>query len=179
MKKKSYILIGAFILLILSSFVLFLINSQSPSFDDNYISKVHFEGIGTITAESTVEIANKLNSNTSDKTIIMIELDNPYDQSVERPDTNDLTLEEAQAILKKQRNNVKEYYSDSNSEIMKKLGLDKLGIEFTADKYAPFLIGETTRELTQKDIEFIYKLAKENSIVSIYVKNGSSTGDRS
>ena len=137
----------------------------------NNNKKVHFEGIGDITSESYSEIADKINSNQLSKTTLMIELDNPYDKFVDRPDTDDITLEEAQAVLKRQRNNVKEYYSKTNEEILQSLELNTFGIEFKVDVYAPYIFGEFDRRVTASDLEKIFNLAEKSEITNIYVKS--------
>ena len=143
MKKKAIRMLSVMLAVImLSSIFVGCSSTRTPTTDNVDVSdKVRFEGIGKITTESSSEIATRINSNEIDKTIIMIEIDNPYNESVDRPDDSDITLEEAQALLKKQRDNVKDYYSRTNEDIMNKLDLSNFDIEFRIDKYAPFVIG--------------------------------------
>ena len=173
MKKKAIRMLSVMLAVImLSSIFVGCSSTRTPTTDNVDVSdKVRFEGIGKITTESSSEIATRINSNEIDKTIIMIEIDNPYNESVDRPDDSDITLEEAQALLKKQRDNVKDYYSRTNEDIMNKLDLSNFDIEFRIDKYAPFVIGEFDRDLTSEDIENIYTLAESDEISVIYVKS--------
>ncbi len=78
--------------------------------DVTHLDKVHFEGIGAVIAEEASEVALQINSvENRENTELIIELNNPYDDFVFKPDDNDITLEEAQKILKQQRSNVKYY----------------------------------------------------------------------
>lgn len=173
MKKKVFRVLSIVLaVIILSSAFVGCSSTQKQTTDNVDVSeKVRFEGIGRITSESSSEIATRINSNEIDNTILMIEVNNPYNESVDRPDDSDITLEEAQALLKKQRDNVKNYYSRTNEDIMKKLDLSNFDIKFRIDKYAPFIIGEFDRDLTSEDIKSIYKLAESDEISVVYVKS--------
>lgn len=174
MKKKAFRILPVVLAIIILSSVFVGCSSTRTLTSNNDVDvseKVRFEGIGKITSETSSEIATRINSNEIDKTILMIEIDNPYNESVDRPDDSDITLEEAQALLKKQRNNVKNFYSRTNEDIMKKLDLSNFDIEFRIDKYAPFIVGEFNRDLTSEDIENIYTLAESDEISVIYVKS--------
>ena len=145
---------------------------QSQSNKDALASeKVHFEGIGTIISEESSDIAAQINSVESlENTQLVIELNNSYDEAVSRPDDNDITLEEAQEILRQQRSNVKSYFTRTNQEILDSLDLSAFDIEFRADAYAPYIFGEYDREITAEDIDNIYELAESDEISVIYVR---------
>ena len=98
---------------------------------------------------------------------MIIELDNPYESSVER--RSDISLEEAQEILRQQRKSVKEYYSQTNAKILATLDISDLDISLKADDYAPYLFGKFNKEITEKDIESIYRMAQNEYILKIYV----------
>ena len=97
-------------------------------------SKVRFEGVGTIRGESSSEIADAINNVEAEKTKLIIQLDNEYDSFIERPDEDDVSVGEAQEILRQQRANVKEYYSETNKEI-----LDTL-IEYEIEECVDYLL---------------------------------------
>lgn len=141
------------------------INSQY----DTVQSKVRFEGIGTVSSESNSEIADAFNDQDT-YTKLIIHLNNSFEDSLERP-TDDISMEEAKAILREQRANVKEYYTRTNNEYLQELGLENLDVEYIADEYAPFVIAEFNSEITEEDIEYIYELSEQDSIKTIYVKS--------
>lgn len=141
------------------------INSQY----DTVQSKVRFEGIGTVSSESNSEIADAFNDQDT-YTKLIIHLNNSFEDSLERP-TDDISMEEAKAILREQRANVKEYYTRTNNEYLQELGLENLDVEYIADEYAPFVIAEFNSEITEEDIEYIYQLSEQDSIKTIYVKS--------
>ncbi len=139
--------------------------------DVTHLDKVHFEGIGAVIAEEASEVALQINSvENRENTELIIELNNPYDDFVFKPDDNDITLEEAQKILKQQRSNVKSYYTQTNQEILDSLDLTAFDIEFRADAYAPYIFGDLHRDVTDDDINNIYELAKSEEISLIYVR---------
>lgn len=141
------------------------INSQY----DTVQSKVRFEGIGTVSNESNSEIADAFNDQDT-YTKLIIHLNNSFEDSLERP-TDDISMEEAKAILREQRANVKEYYTRTNNEYLQELGLENLDVDYIADEYAPFVIAEFNSEITEEDIEYIYELSEQDSIKTIYVKS--------
>lgn len=145
------------------------INSQ---YDTNQ-SKVRFEGISTVSNESETEIAAALNDQNA-STKLIIYLDNTFEDSLKRP-TDDISLAEAKAILRKQRSNVKEYYTRKNYEYLQKLGLENLDVNYTVDEYAPFIVAEFNSKVTNEDIEYIYELSEQDSIKTIYVKSDAQT----
>lgn len=141
------------------------INSQY----DTVQSKVRFEGIGTVSNESNSEIADAFNDEDT-YTKLVIHLNNSFEDSLERP-TDDISMDEAKSILREQRANVKEYYTRTNNEYLRELGLENLNVNYIADEYAPFIIAEFNSEITEEDIEYIYKLSEQDSIKTIYVKS--------
>lgn len=145
------------------------INSQY----DTVQSKVRFEGIGTVSNESNSEIADAFNDQDT-YTKLIIHLNNSFEDSLERP-TDDISMEEAKAILREQRANVKEYYTRTNNEYLQELGLENLDVDYIADEYAPFIIAEFNGEITEEDIEYIYELSEQDSIKTIYVKSDVQT----
>jgi len=131
--------------------------------------KVRFEGIGNASSESDSQIVEAFNEKET-KPRLVIHLNHRFKDSLERPD-DDVSLEEAKALLRQQRANVKEYYTRTNKEYMKKLSLEKLDVNCIADKYAPFIFAEFNNEITEKDIAHIYELSKQDLIKTIYVKS--------
>lgn len=141
-------------------------NENNENLNDSK-DKVIFENVGVSANESISEIVKSINESESETITLIIELDNPYESSVER--RSDISLEEAQEILRQQRKSVKEYYSQTNAKILATLDISDLDISLKADDYAPYLFGKFNKEITEKDIESIYRMAQNEYILKIYV----------
>lgn len=87
-----------------------------------YVSeKVRFEGIDVASNETTFEIAEKINAFSDGYARLIVKLDNAYDDEKERVVDENMSLDEYQALLKEHRQEVKEYYTRSNAELVAKL----------------------------------------------------------
>ena len=132
--------------------------------------KVIFEGIGYAKEDSSEEVADKFNEKNANKTTLVLQLNNVYDQEMVCSD-EDISLEEAQALLKEQRENVKAYYSETNPLLFDELDLSAFDLEFEVDTYSPYVYAEYEDKLTEKDVEDIYVLAENEKINRIYVQS--------
>lgn len=133
-------------------------------------SPVKFEGIGDVSGENSTSIADKFNEE-QNYTKLIIELDNSFDDGLERPDDNAISMAESKALLREQRKKVKEYYTRTNNEILNSIDLSPLDVTYKADSYAPFIIAEFNSEISAEDIDYIYDLAEDEAISTIYVKS--------
>lgn len=157
--KKFYILNT--ILLMIFMFSLFGVND-----DLNLLDKIHFENIDFDLETSKVDIKSKDIENVS----ILIEVSNNYIDDNSRYNYKDITIDEAKDFLKQHRNNVKEYFSKSNEEIFNEIDFYDLVDYFKIDNYAPYFYADIDRELTDKDIITLNKIALNENVLAIYVR---------
>lgn len=156
--KKFYILNT--ILLMIFMFSLFGVND-----DLNLSDKIHFENIDFDIETSKVDIESKDIENVS----ILIEVSNNYIDDNSRYNYKDITIDDAKDFLKQHRNNVKEYFSKSNEEIFNEIDFYDLVNYFKIDNYAPYFYADIDRELTDKDIITLNKIALNENVLAIYV----------
>ena len=157
--RKLYILNT--ILLMIFMFSLFGVND-----DLNLSDKIHFENIDFDIETSKVDIKSKDIENVS----ILIEVSNNYIDDNSRYNYKDITIDEAKDFLKQHRNNVKEYFSKSNEEIFNEIDFYDLVDYFKIDNYAPYFYADIDRELTDKDIITLNKIALNENVLAIYVR---------
>lgn len=131
--------------------------------------KVVFAGTAAGVGESVSEIVDRINSNEGNRTMVILQLDNPYEIELEGTDEY-MSLDEAKAYLKQRRATGKAYYSQTNPLILANLDMSAFDITFTADTYTPYAYAEYEAVLTEKDIEDIYVLAESEKIDRIYVQ---------
>jgi subtilisin family serine protease len=133
--------------------------------DLNLSDKIHFENIDFDIETSKVDIKSKDIENVS----ILIEVSNNYIDDNSRYNYKDITIDEAKDFLKQHRNNVKEYFSKSNEEIFNEIDFYDLVDYFKIDNYAPYFYADIDRELTDKDIITLNKIALNENVLAIYV----------
>lgn len=91
---------------------------------------------------------------------------------MEKP-TDDISLEEADAILKEQRRILKEYHQKNNQKCAEELGLKDMNMEYICDSYAPYISVEFEDNITEDDLDKIYKVAKNRKVNKLYVKGSN------
>lgn len=145
--------------------MIFMFSLFGVNDDLNLSDKIHFENIDFDVETSKVDIKSKDIENVS----ILIEVSNNYIDDNSRYNYKDITIGEAKDFLKHHRNNVKEYFSKSNEEIFNEIDFYDLVNYFKIDNYAPYFYADIDRELTDKDIITLNKIALNENVLAIYV----------
>ncbi len=148
---------------------------EANDLSDNSQNKVRFEGINIFTEKTTGQIAEEINKASSEYASLVIELNNPYPEDIEKPsEEKDISAEEAEKALKEHREKVMAYYTKTNPEILNALDLSSFDFSFEIDCCAPFIYGKFDRAVTEEDIENIYTLSKSELILTVYVQSGKA-----
>lgn len=141
--------------------------------------KLVFETPGcTISAESASgEIAEKVNE-AGEYVSVAIELDDEFDALIEEPDQN-VSIEEAQRIVKEHRENVKAHYTKTNERLVRELGLGFLEAEVEISRYSNFVfLKYGNKALTDYHIEQFKSISKNERINKVYIRSENQKKNR-
>ncbi len=171
MKKKTIIIASISLLILCGIFVLIYYLNGNRTIPKTASDKVVFEGLNdAITEEDSYNsVKSKVAKvSTDDKPQLVIWVEDGFD-GLAKP-TDDMTEEEAEAIRKEQRRLVKEYHEKNSGDITKELKLDSMNITYEYGGYAPCITAEFKGQLTRKDIEDIYRIAKNPKVTQVVVQ---------
>ncbi len=136
---------------------------------DDSGSKVVFEGMSVAEDESKEDVVSKVNEVSKDETpYLWIEVESDF-VGLDKP-AGDVSKAEADALLVEQRRLFREYHTKNNRIMAEELNLDGMDVKYSCGVYTPFISAEFNKDITEKDLEQIYKVAKHKSVKKVYVR---------
>src|SRR5690554_6411 len=91
-----------------------------------------------INTESTSKEITKKFKEAGDYVTVAVELEDDFDEFIEEPQYS-ITVEEAQEIVKEQRDMVKAHYTEKNERLVQKLGLGFMEADVEISRYSNFV----------------------------------------
>lgn len=155
-----------FISVVLVLFTIVVANNLQEK--NHYSSKIVFENtFGSVTSESNNEsIATALKEEGNVE--VVLELKDSYRETT-KP-TDELSLAQAQSLLKAERAKVKKHYSTSNKELLNSLNIDESKAEIEVSNYAPFIFTSFNESTRENIIEEVLDFVEYDEIECVYIK---------
>ncbi|MCK9536615.1 MAG: S8 family serine peptidase [Bacilli bacterium] len=162
--------------------LLFISDLRNHNFEKGIVSeneKLVFEiSDSSITAESSSKkIANSL-TKFGDYVSVAIELEDSFDGMIEEPDYP-VSIEEAQEIVKRQREMVKAHYTKENGRLTKELGLGFMEADVEISKYSNFVfLNYRNNSLSDYHVDQIKTISNNNQVSKVYVRCNNTKNAR-
>ncbi len=172
-KKLKLIAIGIIVIAVIGLGIHYIYNNSFVPSED-VADKVIFEGLdASITVgESYGSVVKKVKTvagSGNPKLIIAVETEI---EELDRDNVlrDDMTAEEANAILKEQRKLFKEQQNKTSANMAGELELDYMNITYKYESYSPYIEAEFKGPLKRSDIADIYRIAKHPGVVGVVVQ---------